>query len=66
MGERSIGGTFDLAETAGVGLRALFFGRVELTPYLGGGALTSFDQRGRLSPYTRPVFKLGLTAGVMF
>ncbi len=66
MGERSIGGTFDLAETGGVGLRALLFGRVELTPYLGAGALTSFDQRGRLSPYTRPVLKLGLTVGVMF
>lgn len=66
MGERSLGSSIDLAETLGAGLRALVFSRVEVTPYLGFGAITSFDTGGRLSPYTRGVVKMGFTVGVMF
>jgi hypothetical protein len=66
LGDRSLGSAFDLAETVGAGYRFVLFDRIEVTPYLGGGALTTFDGAGRLSPYTRAVVKLGLTVGVVF
>jgi hypothetical protein len=64
--DRSIGDNLALAATATFGYRIAARGRVEITPAVGLGVTSDLDLRGRLSPWTRPVARLGLTVGWMF
>jgi hypothetical protein len=62
-----LGTSIRISEAIMLGVRFAFAKRFELTPSLGGGLRTDIDPRGRLALWTRgEIFRLGLTAGVMF
>lgn len=64
---RVLGSNLRFAETFNVGVRFVFFERLEITPSVGLGLRTDVDPRGRLSPWTRAeLLRLGLTFGAVF
>jgi hypothetical protein len=64
---RVLGSSLRIAETFNVGVRFVFFDRLEVTPSVGLGVRTDVDPRGRLSPWTRAeILRFGLTFGAVF
>ncbi len=62
-----LGTSYRISESLMLGVRFAFAHRFEVTPSMGFGLRTDIDPRGELAPWTRvELFRLGVTAGVMF
>lgn len=66
-GDRFLGSAMSYAQSLVGGVRVILWHRVELTPSYGIGIRQEIDPRGRLEPLVHvDLFRLGMTAGVMF
>jgi hypothetical protein len=64
---RVVGTNMRFAESINIGVRFVFFERLELSPSFGFGLHTDVDPRGRLPAWSRgDILRLGLTVGAVF